>query len=622
MNEEPKSIWRRPWQGWARIFGWWAILASATFACFLCIGLASAKANKLSELVLTALAVSVGIATLVTAGLWFVRWLCCWRNLRRVLVTLAGFATLIAIFYAEENWRGKRAWKNYVRAQEARGEKMDLAAFIPPPIPDDQNLALCPLFKPVLDFRYANDQDRLENKSVHNIIWLDTNGFTRISQLGLQMNMEWYLNSLSKEDRRLLQERVNVDEVKRQAQANALTNGWINLALWQEFYRMGTNLHGANSSNTPAEDVLFALRHVEPDLTEIRREAGRRPQARWPVHYDLDQPWITLLPHLSSAKGITMLLQVRAAAKLAANQTGEGLADIEIGFRLADSLSGEPFVISQLVRMACYDIILQPLKEGLARHQFSDAQLTSLQQQLSAADLLAGFQRSMRGERAISGLWATLTRETLAEVIQAFSGSQEFTERLSYFALYARIAPKGWIYQNQVVICRLFDDYILSAVDVQTRTVHPKVAEAFLTAKRDAKGPFSALTESMMVFKAFGDELPFPCKFAYGQTQVDLARVACGLERYRLAHGQYPEALDALAPQFITKLPHDIINGQPLKYRRTDDGSFVLYSVGWNETDDGGFVPLKNDGTTVNGREEGKPVNLTEGDWVWRYPAN
>ena len=42
-------------------------------------------------------------------------------------------------------------------------------------------------------------------------------------------------------------------------------------------------------------------------------------------------------------------------------------------------------------------------------------------------------------------------------------------------------------------------------------------------------------------------------KFAYGQASVDLARVAIALERYRLAHGEYPESLDALAPQFIDK---------------------------------------------------------------------
>ena len=101
-------------------------------------------------------------------------------------------------------------------------------------------------------------------------------------------------------------------------------------------------------------------------------------------------------------------------------------------------------------------------------------------------------------------------------------------------------------------------------------------------------------------------------KFALIQAQLDLACVACSLERHRLAHGQYPETLDALAPQLIDKLPHDLIDGQPLHYRRTDDGQFVLYSVGWNENDDGGVVGL---------HPESGIVDKEQGDWVWKYPA-
>jgi hypothetical protein len=100
-------------------------------------------------------------------------------------------------------------------------------------------------------------------------------------------------------------------------------------------------------------------------------------------------------------------------------------------------------------------------------------------------------------------------------------------------------------------------------------------------------------------------------KFAAAQAAVDLAQVACALERYRLAHGQYPETLAELTPQFIENLPHDIINGQPLHYRRTDDGKFVLYSVGWNEKDDGGTVVF---------RKGNSNVDTDRGDWVWEYP--
>ena len=50
---------------------------------------------------------------------------------------------------------------------------------------------------------------------------------------------------------------------------------------------------------------------------------------------------------------------------------------------------------------------------------------------------------------------------------------------------------------------------------------------------------------------------------ARNQTLVNEAYIACGLERYRLAHGQYPETLDALVPQFAEKLPHDSSAASP-----------------------------------------------------------
>jgi hypothetical protein len=96
---------------------------------------------------------------------------------------------------------------------------------------------------------------------------------------------------------------------------------------------------------------------------------------------------------------------------------------------------------------------------------------------------------------------------------------------------------------------------------------------------------------------------------AHNQTMVSEAQIACALERYRFAHGAYPETLDTLTPQFMETVPHDIIGGAPLKYHRTDDGKFQLYSIGWNETDDGGQDLPK----TGNGA-----VDYSKGDWVWK----
>ena len=90
---------------------------------------------------------------------------------------------------------------------------------------------------------------------------------------------------------------------------------------------------------------------------------------------------------------------------------------------------------------------------------------------------------------------------------------------------------------------------------------------------------------------------------------MDETRIACALERYRLAQGVYPGSLDTLAPAYINELPHDIMNGQPYHYQFRPDGTFLLYSVGWNQTDDGGKVVFKKDAPTQ--------IDYNEGDWVW-----
>lgn len=94
-------------------------------------------------------------------------------------------------------------------------------------------------------------------------------------------------------------------------------------------------------------------------------------------------------------------------------------------------------------------------------------------------------------------------------------------------------------------------------------------------------------------------------KYAYTQVCVDEARIACEIERYRIAHGSLPATLEAL---HMANLPHDVINGEPLRYRVNGD-NYLLYSVGWNEADDGGKVVFDSDSKTR--------VDYKKGDWVW-----
>jgi hypothetical protein len=92
-------------------------------------------------------------------------------------------------------------------------------------------------------------------------------------------------------------------------------------------------------------------------------------------------------------------------------------------------------------------------------------------------------------------------------------------------------------------------------------------------------------------------------QFAYAQACVDEARIACRLERFRLAHGSYPPSLDVLTPAYGSSLPRDVMNGEDYHYKIMPDASYRLYSVGWNLIDDGGRWDYGN--------------NVEDPDWVW-----
>jgi hypothetical protein len=297
-------------------------------------------------------------------------------------------------------------------------------------------------------------------------------------------------------------------------------------------------------------------------------------------------------------------------AFLAIGDADSALSDLQLGFRLANSTRTEPFVFSQFLRDACCDDLLQPIAEGLRRHQFSDAQITQLQHELQPIDLLAAFQLGVRGSRVENWGLTLITPSWKQRIEVAFSAVPELSRPLTSLTWFRGFAPEGWMCQNHAAFCRIYDDYILPAVDIQSRVVAPERARAITNATRQLKGPYSAAASLLFRMQ---DRLQIFWTYrhlehvAHAQTQVDEALVACALERCRLARSGYPETLDALVPRFIEALPHDIINGQPLHYHTTNEGSFVLYSVGWNETDDGGLVVRDEDGT----------VGLEQGDWVW-----
>ena len=107
------------------------------------------------------------------------------RAVKRILPLLVAWRALIALFYAEEDWRGKRAWEKLRREGEAKGEHFDRESFIPPPIPDDQNFAAMPLISAMFDYQYdpAKKADWLFLTDAAK--WRDDAAYQRTQQLSV-----------------------------------------------------------------------------------------------------------------------------------------------------------------------------------------------------------------------------------------------------------------------------------------------------------------------------------------------------------------------------------------------------------------------------------------------------
>lgn len=64
--------------------------------------------------------------------------------------------------------------------------------------------------------------------------------------------------------------------------------------------------------------------------------------------------------------------------------------------------------------------------------------------------------------------------------------------------------------------------------------------------------------------------------------------IAIALKQYELEHGSLPDSIAMLVPRHVSKIPADPMDGKPMRYRKTGENSSLLYSVGYNGTDDRG----------------------------------
>lgn len=528
-----------------------------------------------------------------------IRWLFSRRVLQGLLFAIACLATLVALFYTEENWRGKRAWNQFRRQLEARGEHLDVAALLPKPVPDDQNFAMTPLLASLFDYTIELvPSDPLEpvRKVYRTVRWRDTNAYQRAQSIGVAPGKYW--NDMPGLGSWTIGERIDLNA-------------------WQSFYRSNAIFSMPSQPLSAPADVLAALSRFDGEFAELR-VASQRPYAQFKLRYD--EGIYTFLPQWSVLYSLAQTLRLRVAAELALGQIDAALADVRLGFCLVKSLEHELLTLTCSLRDTLVDALCQVVWQGLADHRWSDPQLIQIQALFEQPKLLSGLAEALRGERALGcqsleQLRRSRQLQTLATMDERLW--QELSD--AGYEKVLRYMPGGWWYRNELNFCLSFPDRAFHLVDGpaqranlrQIRKAAVSWEQAWQQWPTNEFKPFWVVAE---LFAIRSGSVPTVMSTLIRRTALDEAAVACALERYRLAHLKYPESLEVLVPRYLKAVPPDLFTGAPLLYRTLPDNRFVLYSVGLNESDEGGSAAVRRGW-------RGRPAwQREEGDWVWEYP--
>jgi type II secretory pathway pseudopilin PulG len=191
---------------------------------------------------------------------------------------------------------------------------------------------------------------------------------------------------------------------------------------------------------------------------------------------------------------------------------------------------------------------------ALAHGRASDAVLARLQARLEAEEAEPLFLFAVKGERALmdrfmatveSGAFRLRQLRNVAGIRTAqLLVSTASTTRASLLRYHNRVEAIAWlpVLKQDVELQRL--EATAASLPPAARQLAPSYVRAAATLRRS-------------------------------QARLRTAAAALAAERYRLAHGEWPSALDTLIPAYLAQRPSDPSSGKPLRYRRVGNGIVV-----------------------------------------------
>ena len=510
------------------------------------------------------------------------------RWLRRGFVLCAGLIVLliVSLLVAREvvDQSGKRRWAAVQEMLAREGESLDFRKIAPDPVPDDQNFCAIPALK---DLPLAlNESDKTSPLALKRLRLMNT----------------------------ALPDRRDGPDYSQ----GATSGRPVDLEAWAAYLRKPARKTASPDSGNPARDVLASLSQDDALIGELSLGLPR-PDSQWTPSWKTrplpDLLYNISVPEFAPVANIDPMLGLRAVAEARAGNAAAAHQSLLIAVRLIQALGKEPgggnalFISSGIYsRFLC-----NTAWELCYAHCGTAEDFRALQQEFVKLDYKAFSLLAQRAQMAFSINALERLKQTQQKDGFTSAAFPSLMKNRAILLLLPRLIPDGWFDGNAALIMQWYHDYFIKPLRDEGPMKLLNRNKDFNAAlkKYYSPPPFQSLGEALTPFFPPG----YPARFViYTQCLLNESIAACALERYRIGHGTYPDALEAVNLPGEANIPLDIISGKPMGYRKTADGRYALWCVGFDRTDDGGKRVLAKDPWCG---DSNFPSNL--GDWVWDF---
>jgi hypothetical protein len=330
--------------------------------------------------------------------------------------------------------------------------------------------------------------------------------------------------------------------------------------------------------------LLSGYVEMNSDALDKMREAIKLPESRYPLDYTPGPD--TLLPHLGKLKKLAVIVRYKSFLESDSGDTTNAVFDIENLCGMSQTLDQEPDMIAQLVRIALIAIAENSLEHNFNISSLNESELAGLAFALSQTEKTNLMRKALIGELAINVPIFQLARSRPKSAVELVEGAQQVggfsTHALDFWLIREPRFFRAIGFWDRDFIFYL--DTLETNIALDNFPPPRSLASADNFKKADETVERKNYYLSKMLLAALSNAITKEASsLAYLRTSI----VAIAVERFRVAHGQLPENLNEVVPQFLSAVPTDPFDGQPLRYHRLAKG-YVIYSIGSDGHDDGG----------------------------------